>query len=483
MPRMKYPNFCGPSYVAQSPITDCEQCFNLFPESNKAPSAKSQYSLLPTPGLSLLATADQVGGRAIFCEGSRAFCVIGSTFYEINSDFTLTSRATGLRTNANPATICANDDLNGEVFVTSGSNGYIFDLPTNTWTVVANLVGKADMGAHSEGFFLALQFSTSTVFQSKVDDGLTWDPNDFFQRSAFPDPWKSLTVTPSGQVLLLGTATGELWADVGTSPIAFAPIGGAKFKQGIVSPFSARALGSSMIWVAQNSDGNRTIQQLSGYNAFQVSTPPIDYALQQYDDISDAVPTNYDLEGHMHYSLNFPKANANWTFDQTEGFFHRRGSWNTGTARWDAWRAGPHAVVYGKHIVLDRLSGAVYQLGTQFGYDADLGPLRRMRIPPALNERHQMMYYSDLEVYMEVGLANFNGAGSNPFLYLESSRDGGKTYGHRRARSCGVAGRYETRVRWGTMHAARDHADRLTYDAPVPLRITDAYITVDAGTS
>lgn len=480
MPRMRYPGFCGPSYTAQSPISDVEKCFNLFPESNKAPNATSPWSLVPTPGQNLLSTASTTGGRGIFSVNSRGYCVIGNTFYEVKGDFSLTNRGT-VAVNSNPSTICSN--LEGQIFITSGGNGYLFDTVTNVFTVIANLVGKADQGDHLDGFFLALQFSTSIVYISGADDGLTWDLTQFFQRSAFPDPWRAIKVTPAGQILLLGEETSELWGDVGSSPIPFAPIGGAKFKQGIAAPFSCRAAGSNMIWLAQNEDGQRTLQRLGGYSATQVSTPPIDWALRQYQKVSDAECFVYDLEGHIHYCLNVPSANASWGFDNSENLFHERGTWNTASASFDVWHPQDHAMMFGKHVVTDRFTGNIYELGTDFGYDAGGAYIRRMRIPPAMSNMKRMMYYSDLEVLLESGLAPLSGDGSNATMWLEQSKNGGKTWGHRRGRSVGVSGDYGHRTRWGTLTAARHRADRLTMADPVPWRITDAFITAEQGTN
>ncbi|HYE88055.1 MAG TPA: hypothetical protein VEA16_16950, partial [Vicinamibacterales bacterium] len=200
-----YPGFCGGSYVSQSPIAANERTVNFYVERLELPTGKSRDVLYPSPGVESLATASTTGGRAHFAQDGREFCVIGPTFYEVSSAGALTSRGT-VTVDQYPATICSNGDGGDQIFVTSGNNGYIFDLGTNTFSQVRT--GGTRMGAQLDGFFLALDADTSTLYISDANDGTTWDPTQFIQRSSQPDPWIALKVWDR-YIWLFGTETSE----------------------------------------------------------------------------------------------------------------------------------------------------------------------------------------------------------------------------------------------------------------------------------
>lgn len=482
MPRIQYPGFCGPSYIAQSPVSDCEDLINMLVESNRAPNAASQFSLLPTPGANLLSTAVTVGTRASISMGGFCFAVIGNTFYQVNSDFTLTARGT-VAVNANPATISYGGDGSSQFFTTSGGNAYVWDTSTSTFSQVHTLDGLADQGGFLDGFFLAFCRATGQMFMSSPDNATVWDLTNEWQRSSAADPWRAFIVTPRRQILMFGEYTSELWGNTGASPIPFELIGGATVKQGTGAYYSARAVGESVVWLAQNEDGIRTVQQMRGYTAYQISTAPLEYALQQYARTDDAEPFVYELEGHQHWVLNLPNANHSWGFDATESFWNKRGTWNTLAGDFDVWHAQSHVVFGGKHLAFDRFTGGIYELGTRFGYDFGGAAIRRVRIPPPLPSKRQLITRSRLEIYGEPGLADISGQGSDPRIFLRSSKNGGKTWNAERYRSFGKMGQYDKPVIFGTMPAGRRCVDELVMTDPIPWRITDAYITLNQGLS
>ena len=62
-----------------------------------------------------------------------------------------------------------------------------------------------------------------------------------------------------------------------------------------------------------------------------MSTHAVEYAIQQYGDITDAVAYTYQEEGHAFYVLNFPTANKTWVYDVATGAWHERASWLNGS--------------------------------------------------------------------------------------------------------------------------------------------------------
>lgn len=181
-----YPNFLGPAYVAQSPIADGERTMNWYAEPAQVPG-ESPMALYPTPGVTSLVTAGDAPGRAMIAVKDRTFCVMGQTFYEISSTYVLTARNSSVPmvNDGKPATISWNGDGGGELFISSGNYGYLFTLATNAFVQVRDpgVDGGTTMGAQLDGYFIALDAATSTIYLSDLLDGTTWDASQFQQRS------------------------------------------------------------------------------------------------------------------------------------------------------------------------------------------------------------------------------------------------------------------------------------------------------------
>src|SRR3990172_9537051 len=206
---MRLNGFIYGSYENQAATADQERTVNWFPEIIESPGAPARAALYPTPGVTTLATGNSNPGRAHFFENDREFAVIGSTFYEVSSTGILTSRGT-VTLDDNPATISSNGDGGGQLFITSGTNGFVFNLSTNVLTQVTALNGKATMGGQLDGYFLALDGAASTLYISNLLDGSVWTTgSDFAQRSIASDPWISMKVL-GRYVVLLGEQTSEV---------------------------------------------------------------------------------------------------------------------------------------------------------------------------------------------------------------------------------------------------------------------------------
>jgi hypothetical protein len=191
---MRFDQFFGGSYESQSTLADCSRSINWYPEQLQDPGASCKTVLYPTPGVVVLDSVGVGNGRAHYYLNGREFAVIGATLYEINSSGKLTSRGTvGL--DSNPATITSNGDGGGQLFITSNSNGFCYDLAANTLSQVGTMDGKCTMGDMLDGRFLVLDAATSTFYISALFDGMTWAPGlDFAQRSLAPDPWRAIKV-------------------------------------------------------------------------------------------------------------------------------------------------------------------------------------------------------------------------------------------------------------------------------------------------
>lgn len=477
---MKWPLFCGPTYLrSQSQLASPERCVNMYSQRVRTAQG-TEYKLYYTPGLTSFATAPESPGRGIYSTSSglteRAFAVIGAALYEVFADGTKTNRGTAA-TDQYPATMITNGDGGGQLFITSGNSGYILDLTSNA---LSNEVSNVTTGGMIDGFFVALDIASSTFKISDVLDGTTWDPTQFAQRSTAPDPWRAMLVKYP-RIWLIGEHTGDVWYNAGTSPFPFAPISGVQIPYGIAAPFSLKTVGAAIMWLTHNENGDGQIVEALGYTPTVVSTEPVEYALSQYPRISDAVAYSYQDQGHEFYVINFPSAGATWCYDRTEGLWHERDSFDATTGTASAWGPQYHTHVFDQHLVLHSENGTIYTQSIDSCVDADGEYIRRLRIPPLLPSEQQRLFIDRLTLHAEPGLGLTTGQGSDPQVMLEMSRNGGKTYGNQRSRSSGEQGEYDKRLIWNRCGSGRNPVPRFTATDPVPTRWLDLIANVRKG--
>ncbi len=475
---MIFKNFCGPSYTSQSPIADNERCVNWYPELLESPGAKSSMALYPCPGLTAFASVTESPFRGLFAADGRMFGVVGYKFYEFFTDGTKTDRG-DVASNSNPATICSNGDGGGQLFITSGDVGYCFNLGTNTLTT--ELASGATMGAFLDGFFLCLDTATSTLQISALNDGTTWDATQIAQRTAGADKWKAMFVVHR-EIWLMGSQTSEVWYNAGLSPFPFAPIPGGFLEHGTISAFSGARLGSALVWLGANDQGAGVVYRANGYLPERISNHAVEFAIQSYTTITDAVSFAYQDQGHNFCVLTFPNAGATWAYDDKTGQWHERLYWNTGTAAYEAYRPMFHTYAFGKHLVGDRATGSLYEMSVDVYTDVGAALIRRLRRTPHVHAEQRLIRYHDLTLDMQVGIGLVSGQGSDPQVMLRWSNDGGMTWSNEHWITAGGAiGQYGVRVSWNRLGVARDRVFEVVTTDPVPWRLVGALLNVSVG--
>ena len=476
---MRAQGFIFGSNEAQAVTSDQQRTINWYVEPSTNPGATSEASLYPTPGVTSLVTADETPGRAHFYQSGREFAVIGPTLYEIDGAGVLTSRGT-VGQDENPATISANGDGGNELWITSNTNGFIFDLTTDTLSQIAAMDGKCTMGDFLEGYFLALDGATSTLYISNLFDGTTWDTGtDFAQRTVGPDPWVAMRV--SGRyVWLLGEKTSEVWYNSGdTFPLAFHPSGFVEY--GCLAPWSVQTLEAAIIWLGTSASGDGRVLRAQGFEPKVLSTPAVEYAINNYDHPDGAQAFTYAESGHAFYVLSFDADGATWGLDvqlETAGWAER-GTWKSETGEWVAWRPRWYARAYGEHRILDRESGDIYRMGAGEETDVDGRPIRRLRRSPCAMNENKRVFHSRFEVDLEAGLGDVSGQGADPQIMMRFSNDGGKTWSSERWRSAGKIGEYKHRVFWNRLGSARRRVYEVSVTDPIPWRLTAAYVDIE----
>ena len=474
---MTYKGFIGPAYRSRSIAASGDRLVNLFPEQIESDNGKNGWVLYGTPGISEFCDLSSIGHpvRAQWAENGRCFVVVGAYLVEVFTDGTYTSR--GSVTNplpSQPAQIVANGY---QLLVKSGTAGFIFDLNTNTLTHLSGWLDGVGASAIAmiNNYFLASKKNSRQVFISSLNDGLVWDALDFFTKEGGGDNIVTIREL-NRQLWVEGSATSEVWYNSGSENI-FDYVQGAFIQMGCAAAESLRNVDNSLMWVAQNEGGAATVVRADGYTAKRMSNHALEYAMQSYSTVSDAIGFRYQEQGHEFYNLSFPTANATWTYDAATQQWHERSFWDSVHAEALAQRQRYHCYTFGKHLVGDYATGQLYEQSMTYLSD-DGAEIRRIRQAPVIAAEMQRIGFSQLALDLQQGadVPNSPAQGYDPTFILRVSNDGGYTWSSEIEAKAGRLGQYGFRTIWRRLGSGLSRVFEVSCSEPIPHCWINAYL-------
>lgn len=479
MPRV---SFVGPTYQSQSPFADAERCVNFYPEIIESGQGISASALYPTPGLSNFVTNLANGPmRGMWSLLGRLFVVIGPNLYEIFANGTNANRG-NLANDGQPVSMAGS---NQQLAVASAGILYVLNLGTNALTTINNQgLPPISQVAFSDGFFLALQKNSNTFFVSVLLDATTWPGGQNIPVSVFTDNVQAI-LSDHREVWVFGVKYSVVYFDSGSLQI-FDVIPGSILEVGCAAPFSPAKMDNTVYWLGADERGFGIVYRARGYTPERISNHSVEFFLQGYATISDAIGWTYQDQGHSFYVMEFPTAGVTWVFDAATGMWHERAFWNSAAAIYQVWRARYHQYIFGKHIVGDPASPNLYSMSVSTFQDFG-NAIRRYRRAPPIATEGEWIFHHRLRLLLEVGMGPqpplLDGAGNprGPQVNLRWSDDAGKTWSNEYARDAGRAGQYRQRVYWFRLGRARARTYEINCTDAVPWRILDAYLWATPG--
>ena len=450
---------------------------NLFPEAVPEGSGGKEAGFLSRcPGLSLLQTVGTGPIRALWAHqtnGSDFYVVSGSSVYKltgVNATPTLLGTVTG----TGPVSIADNGT---QIFFACNPDGYIYNESTN---VFAKITDPDFPGAvtvqYLDGYFVFNEPDSQLLWITALLDGTSIDPLDFASAEGSPDGIVAVAVTHR-ELWVFGTDSVEVWYDAGTADFPLARISGAFNEIGCVAPYSVAKLDNTLYWLGTDARGQGIVYKANGYTGARVSTHAIEYAIQSYSTISDAVAYTYQQDGHAFYVISFPTAGKTWCYDVATNLWHERAGFSNG--QFTRHRSNCQCNFGGTIIVGDYLDGRIYSFDLDVYADDDQVQryLRSWRaIPPGQNNLNRTAQHS-LQLDCESGVGLNTGQGSDPQVLLRWSDDGGHTWSNEHARSLGAIGATGQRVIWrrlGMTLKLRDRVYEVSGTDPTKIAIVGA---------
>lgn len=473
----------GQSYVARSINAADNRMVNLFPEV--VPEAgKTNGFLNRAPGLKLETTVGTGPIRGLWTHdthGTDAYVVSGNEFYKIYPDYT--TELLGIVEGTGPVSIADNGT---QIFIAANPNGYVYNEVTGVFQAVTdNDFAGCVTVSYIDGYFVFNQPNSQIIWVTAPLDGTSINPLAFAAAESTPDNVVAV-MTNNREVWVFGTATTEVWYDAGTIPFPLAPIQGAYNEVGCVATYSIAKLDNGLFWLGADARGFGVVYRNKGYTAVRISTHAVEYAIQNYGNISDAVAYTYQQEGHAFYVLTFPSANATWVYDVATNAWHERAGFALG--EFQRHRSSCQMNFNQKTIVGDYENGNLYSFNLDV-YEDNGQPQKWLRswraLAPNTNDLKRTAHHT-LQLDAQTGVGINNGQGDDPQVMLRWSDDGGHTWSNEYWAAMGRIGVYATRTFWrrlGMTVKLRDRIYEVSGTDPVKIAITGAELQLSATNS
>jgi len=464
----------GQSYVARSVNAADSRMINLFPEILPM-EGKTPAFLNRAPGLRRLATLGNGPVRGLWSpdpNGDYAYVISGDTFYRIDRSYN--AQAFGFVSGTGPVSMTDNGT---QIFIAANPDGYIFNMATEIFAPITDpdFPGAVTVG-YLDGYFVFNEPNSQKVWVTELLDGTSVNPLDFASAEGSPDGLVALIIDHR-EAWLFGTSTVEVWYNSANPDFPLERIQGAYNEIGCAAPYSLAKLDNGVFWLGADARGEGIVYRTNGYTGQRVSTHAVEWQIQQYGDISDAIGYTYQQDGHAFYVLTFPSANATWVYDVSTQAWHERAAWDNG--QFKRHRSNCQMTFNHEIIVGDYTDGRIYAFDLT-DYTDDDQPQRWLRSWRALPQNENTLTRTaqhSLQLDAETGVGLNLGQGSDPQVMLRFSDDGGHTWSNEHWSSMGAIGAYGTRTFWrrlGMTLKLRDRIYELSGTDPVKIAIVGA---------
>lgn len=576
---MKTP-ILGSSYVLRSPNAADSRMVNLYPEV--VPEAGKEAAWLQrAPGLRLLAIFPTGPIRGMWQYGDYGYVVAGTKLYRVDTDWAyeelgnvsgvspvnmvdngtqlfIAAGANGYIYNNTSLVLSCNTTSGSPNITTADTSQLWVGLPVSgagipvgatissitnatTFVISANATATAtgvDLtisplfsqitdpdfpGAVGvgflDGYFVFNEPNSQRFWVTASYNGLSIDALDFASAEGSPDDLVTLIVDHR-EVWLFGVNTVEVWYNAGLPDFPLQRIQGAFNEIGCLAAYSVAKLDNGLFWLGRDARGNGIVYRSKGYTGERISTHAVEWQIQQYATLSDAVAYTYQQDGHSFYVLNFPTANTTWVYDVATGAWHERAGWeNNEFTR----HRGNCQMNFNNEIVIgDYVGGGIYAYDLEVYTEAGAVQkwLRSWRaLPTGQNNLKRTTQHSlQLDCEAGVGLSGYTQAEVNEIIYIRDrqndiiyarggdplyirdyqtytitigagaqvmlrwSDDGGHTWSNEHWKSLGKIGQTGYRTIWrrlGMTLKLRDRVYELSGTDPVKIAIMGAELIMD----
>ena len=299
-----------------------------------------------------------------------------------------------------------------QMIIASGGALYLLNLQTNAFSTIpaANFTGPVSQVGYCDGFFIALIASSNRFYISGVEDATDWTSNGAALVSEFPDNLIAMLVDHR-QIWFWSGTKAIVYFDSGGAQFPFDPVPSGFIEQGCAAKNLPARLDNTIFWLGSDDRGSGIVWKATGYTPSRISNHALEYAIQGYSRIDDAIGYSFQMQGHAFYQLYFPSAGKTWRYDVATNMWHEVGFWNVNFGFYEAHHSQVHTFNFGKHLVGDWSSNKIYDMEIpkwnngiwDFATD-DGNPIRRLRRAAHISDDQRYSMHHQIQIFLETGL-------------------------------------------------------------------------------
>lgn len=463
--------FATQSYRHPSLPLSAQRCVNMY--SEKQPQdAKAPIPVLGVPGLTSFSQCGTGPIRGMHIMADVLYVVSGGTLYSVSN----TGVPTALGSTISGRGVVSMSDNGTQLCIVSNPNGYIYTVAGGFQAISSSNFNPADIVTFFDDYFVFNWSGTNKFFLSALLDGTTFSGLDFAAAEVQPQDIVSI-VNQQENLIIFCTGHTETWYDSGALSFPFQRYDGATIERGCTGAFTPVKEDNSVFFLGDD----LIFYRLNGIIPVRISTHALEYEWNSYPTTSDAFAFSYTYGGHKFVVLTFPSALRTFVYDISTGLWHERISWDQNNQTLGRWRGNCHIYAFNKNLIGDAINGNIgfldYNNYTEYG-----NTIPAELISPPIHSDRKRVFHSRFELDIEAGVGLTSGQGANPYIMLDWSDDGGRTYSSiQRWNSMGMIGDYTMRLRWLRNGQARQRVYRIRITDPVKRTIMAAHADLSVG--
>ncbi len=442
----------------KSRFVSSETLINCFIEVDRETGLPNIYG---GPGLTPFVTLATAGVRGLWPFGSVLVAVSGEAVYTVTAAAVATSR--GAIPGEHPVVI---SDNGTQCVIVANPTGYVLNSAYALSTISDGDFQAASSVDFLDQYMIFTKVGTGSFFLSALNDATSYDALDIASAERRPDNLLRVMVD-NAEVLLFGEKTVEGQYDSGGSDFPFDRTQ-TFVEYGLAGTHAITRADNTVFWLTDRF----TIRSLRGGTAGEVSDDALHAVIQGWTDPGTARGFTIDFRGHEFVTFRHPDGCI--MLDAKTGAWMKRESYGQST-----WRAACAARIWGRTIVGDATTGDLYVIDDD-AYDENGAAMVRFIESRTMGPGGAPFTLDGVEVEIEPGVGLVSGQGSDPKIWLELSRDSGKTFGARLERSIGARGITAKRITWGALGQFPPHGGviRIGCSDPVSLVVGRAWADI-----
>lgn len=286
---------------------------------------------------------------------------------------------------------------------------------------------------HLDGYFVFID-AIGRLTSTAIDDATDISALDFANAESNRDGGV-MVMTRGRELVAFGTRSIEFWTNTGADGFPFSRANSVDI--GTLAGKSVASISQTLAFVA--SDG--TVRILDGYTAQKISNNAVERFIADTEDKTTLAATAWSDRGHSFYALSSPS--GTWVYDLSTQFWHERKSYGL-----DRWRVSC-VERFGDQLIAGHYDdGTLYTMSPSTYAEGGDPILWEMRAPVThAFPGKLLMHRIDLDVVPGVGLATTAAPNADPQIMLDTSEDGGMTFGGERSMTVGGINQRLTTVR------------------------------------